>query len=68
MAKFRKPEEIEIKKDRKIYLSCRIRQSVKEKLALAAKRTPDKIPLAVLVEQVLEDYIKFVEIEKGRKP
>jgi len=60
-SKFRMPSEINVEKDPKQNVSCRVRKSIKEKLKAAAKRTPDKLPLAVLVEQVLEDYVKFVD-------
>lgn len=63
-AKFRKPHEIKVVTDKKTGLSCRVRKSIKEKLIFAARLTPEKLPLAVFVEQVLEDYVKYIETSK----
>ncbi|WP_413576193.1 hypothetical protein ACLVWU_17560 [Bdellovibrio sp. HCB290] len=59
--KFRTPSEIQVEKEKKVNLSTRVRPDIRKKLEAAAKKTPQKIPLATLVEQILEDYVRFAE-------
>lgn len=59
--KFRAPSEIRVEKEKRVTLSARVNESLKRKLEVAAKKTPQKLPVATLVEQVLEDYIKHME-------
>lgn len=59
--KFRQPSEIRVSKDKKVNVSTRVRPDIRKKLVDAARKTPQKLPLATLVEQVLEDYVKYVE-------
>lgn len=62
--KFRSPKEIKLEEDKRVTISARVNQSLREKLILAAAKTPQKLPLASLIEEVLGDYIKFLE-KKG---
>ena len=59
--KFRDPAQIKVEKTKKVNVSTRVNPEIRKKLELVAKKTPQKIPLATLVEEVLEDYIRYVE-------
>lgn len=59
--RFRPPKAIRVEDDKRVTISARVNQSVREKLKLAASKTPQNLPLASLVEEVLGDYIKFLE-------
>lgn len=61
--KFRTPLDIKTEKIKKVNVSTRVNPEIRRKLELAAKKTPQKVPLATLVEEVLEDYVKFVEMK-----
>jgi len=58
---FRLPKQIRVTQDRRLSVSCRMKESIKKKLEKAASRTPDKLTLAVFIEQVLKDYVDFLE-------
>lgn len=59
--KFREPSQIKVEKETKVNVSTRVRPDLRKKLETAARKTPQKLPLAGLVEQVLEDYVKYIE-------
>ena len=59
--KFRAPTDIQVEKEKKVNVSTRVRPILRKKLEAAAKKTPQKIPLASMVEQILEDYVRFIE-------
>lgn len=59
--KFREPEKLKVHKEAKVNVSTRVRPEVRRKLELAATRTPQKLPLAAFVEQILEDYVNYLE-------
>ncbi|MGZ3786250.1 MAG: hypothetical protein ACXVC3_17015 [Bdellovibrio sp.] len=60
--KFRKPNEMKQKEDGRVPLSTRVRSSLREQLEKEAKKAG--MSLTYLVEQVLEDYAKFLEDSK----
>jgi predicted HicB family RNase H-like nuclease len=57
--KFRKPTEMKQKSDGRVPLSTRLRESLRDRLQREAEKAG--ISLTFLVEQVLEDYVKFLE-------
>lgn len=61
MAKFRKPNEMEASEGR-VPVSLRVKKSIKERLTKEAKSA--KMPLAELLENVLEDYVRFLDNRK----
>ena len=61
MPKYRKPEEMKPNESR-TPLSLRVRGSIKARLTKEAKKA--KMPLAELVENVLEDYVQFLDKNK----
>lgn len=62
--KFRQPADIRVEREKKVNISTRVRPDVRKKLEIASNKTPQKLPLATLVEQVLEDYVRHIE-QKG---
>jgi predicted HicB family RNase H-like nuclease len=59
--KFRRPNEMNQNADGRVPLSTRVRASLRDKLQREAKKAD--ISLTFLVEQVLEDYVKFLEVK-----
>lgn len=57
--KFRKPSEMKPRSDGRVPLSARVRESLRDKLQKEAEKAG--FSLAYLVEQVLEDYVKYLE-------
>ena len=57
--KFRKPAEMKRNDDGRVPLSTRVRGSLRDKLQGEAEKAG--ISLTFLVEQVLEDYMKYLE-------
>ena len=57
--KFRKPNEMISNKDERVPLSTRVRKSVRDRLEKEAAKAD--LSLTYLVEQVLEDYCKFLD-------
>ena len=61
--KFRLPHEIKKDKETKLPVSIRLTKTNMKKLKQISKA--EKIKLATLIESVLEDYIAYVEEQKG---
>ena len=57
--KFRRPDEMKPDKDGKVPLSTRVRGSLRERLQKEAGKAD--LSLAYLVEQVLEDYGRYLD-------
>lgn len=57
--KFRKPNEMAPSKDGRVPLSTRVRESLRKRLEKEADKAD--LSLTYLVEQVLEDYIKYLD-------
>ena len=64
LMKFRTPKEIKVEEDTRVTVSTRVHGSLRKKLETAAAKTPQKLPLASLIEEVLIDYVAFLE-KKG---
>jgi predicted HicB family RNase H-like nuclease len=61
MAKFKRPAEMTINEAR-VPVSLRIRSSLRERLTKEAKLA--KMSLAEVLENVLEDYVRFLDNKK----
>ena len=57
--KFRKPSEMKQDEDGRVPLSTRVRTSLRERLEREAKKAGHS--LTFVVEQVLEDYVKYLD-------
>lgn len=57
--KFRKPNEMKPDKDGRVPLSTRVRESLRDRLQKEAEKAG--FSLTYLVEQVLEDYAKYLD-------
>lgn len=57
--KFRKPRDMKTVDDGRVPLSTRVRSSLRDRLQKEAEKA--EMSLTYLVEQVLEDYVRYLD-------